>query len=274
MWKKIFLLVFLVAFIGKGFHLARDGFNIRKIAPIFPKDISSDCKFTEEARGALDQTYRYLAKGRQSYAFVSVDGQYVLKLPRFDRFRLPFSLRMHPFLKERRIAFLQEQEKRYRFLLNSFVIAEKDLKEETGILYLHIGETDFLKQDLEIVTQTGEHFSLPLDKTLFILQKRVPLMTPFLLGGEDAVQVFHSFLDCIAVRARKGIFNKDPTFLKNFGYDGSKVIQFDVGSFYRKGEGLEEDSFLGTVQLIQRWVEKEHPEFLVPLQEKVASLGF
>ena len=272
MFKKgmiLLLLVFGSALAGKGWHWAKDGFSIRRTQ--FPLGEKSRAPFDPTIAAALSQTYRYLGRGHQCYAFESADGQYVLKLPRYDRYLVPFWLRAcrFSFLDSYREELRLDKEKRLRFLLTSFGIAFDELREETALLCLHLGESDIFRSKTKIVDRLRRSYEIDLDKSAFILQRKKPLMMPVfeksLKEGDRkaAKEILDAFLAVVAVRAGKGIFNKDPSFLRNFGYDGEGV-QIDIGSFYRKPSVDSEEafapSFLQTVGHVQNWLAEVDPE--------------
>jgi hypothetical protein len=274
MFKKsipFLLLLTFIVLVGKSLHWARDGFSIRRVAVSLPEEPDAP-SFDPESIAALSQDYRYLSRGHQSYAFLSEDGQYVLKLPRYDLYRQPFWLRSCRlcFLDSYRNDFTADKEKRLQFLLNSFRIAFEELKEETSLLFVHLGLTNHLHKTIRIKDRFGCICSIDLDRSGFVLQKRQELMMPVferaLRSGEreQAQAILKAFIELNAVRARKGIYNKDPSFVRNFGLERSgkewRCIQIDVGSFYRPEQGNFSVSFLKTIGHVQDWLAQIDPE--------------
>lgn len=274
MFKKSIAFLLLLAFaalVGKSWHWVKDGFSIRRVSASLAEEpdlLSLD----PESEAALRQDYRYLSRGHQSYAFLSEDGRYVLKLPRYDLYRQPFWLRScrFPFLDSYREDFTADKEKRHQFLMNSFRIAFQDLKEETSLLFVHLGSTNHLHKTIRIKDHLGCTYSIDLDSSGFLLQKRQELMMPAferaLRSGEreQAKAILEAFLELNAVRASKGIYNKDPSFLRNFGLEGSqeefRCIQIDVGSFYRPEQGNFSASFLKIIGHVKDWLAQTDPE--------------
>ena len=256
-----FFLFLSLSAIGKTWHWAKDGFSIHRITVTLPKS-SLQLDIDSEIENALQQKYSYLSRGHQCYAFVSEDGNYVLKLPRFDLYNQPFWMRAcHlPFVEGLRKAFVADKSHRKNFLLNSFQIAFEELKEETGLLYLHLEQTDHWHKTVAIQDRVHRTYSIDLDRTGFLLQKRREILMPVIETAirnhekEKAQALLNNFLELIALRAQKGIFNKDPSFSRNFGLDGSQVIQIDVGSFYRPKEGDFAFSFLQTTGHVKKWL--------------------
>ena len=66
---------------------------------------------------------------------------------------------------------------------------------------------------------------------LLELQRKKPiLMTEFQRALRDgrrpeAEKMLDAFVEAIAERARRGILNKDPSFIRNFGFDGERAFR-------------------------------------------------
>lgn len=283
MFRKLLALSLLGAVIflaGKSWHLAKDGFSISRIQPQEILNISPLPfeEISQETSCLFDQNFYYLGRGHQCYAFVSEDGSYVLKFPRLDHFTIPFWRRaLQGFgLKASNEKLQLEKKGRFAFLMNSFLIAKEELKEETGIIYLHLNKTGHLKKRVKIFDTIGRGYEIVLDHTSFILQKKSPLIWPIFLENlkkrekEKAKEILKAFLDVIITRAKKGIFNKDPSFLKNFGYDKGKAIQIDIGSFYKREEpNLFEASLQDTLYHVRVYLSEKDPELLLWLETEV-----
>lgn len=283
MFKKIValtLLVLVVLCIGKGWHWAKDGFHILRVGTAFPANREFSKPASLEANLALDQPFHFLGRGRQCYVFASRDGKYVLKLPRLNMFDLPFWVKACRFscLDGYRKELSERRSVREKFTLNSFQIAFDELQDDTGVLYLHLYQTEDLKQTIVVRDCLGCKYRLDLDRTPFILQEKKALMMPAfersLKTGDvkGTQEILEAFLIVIENRARKGIFNKDSSFLPNFGYDGKKVVQIDIGSFYRKpGRGPEafQDSFRETARHVHEWLARTDPEMMNWFDQRV-----
>lgn len=264
--RKIFAFLLLLAFCagaGKGVYWARKGFNIRKVR----EPVHARLEFwNEEADLALAQKYRFLGRGRQCFAFESEDGKYVVKLPRTDIYQIPAWLRFSPFenLKKQYAKQRGEQE---RFILQSFRIAYEELHEQTGTLALHIGHTGSKTgKRISLIDRLGCSFHLPVETTTFVLQTKHPiLMKAFLAAREkgerhEAERILSAFIDIVVDRGKRGIWNRDESFLRNYGFDGEKAFQIDIGSFYHKEDGLA--SIKDTMHPVRTWLVKTDPSFL------------
>ena len=275
----IALLVFFCAALGKKWHQYKDGFKISRIQLDF-SCIRSDLRQNmgeDRVRKILSQNYSYLGRGRQCYAFASADGRYVLKFPRSDSYKLPFWLRAcsFSFLDHERENCLRTKQKRLDWLVNSFHLAYRQLKEETSLIYLHLDSTKSLNTCVSLKDDLGRGYQLDLNNTVFVLQEKKPLMVPFFRnclerGDREAAQaILESFMDLVANRAQKGISNKDGSFKRNFGYDGRKVIQLDIGDFYCPLEKNSSFSFQQTVGHVVEWLKEVDPEMQKWLQERL-----
>ena len=283
--KRIICLCFLIGFcasVGKSWHIAKDGFSFNRTLcqlnemGIDPQD--------DRIEAALAQTYSYLGRGHQCYAFGSEDGKYVIKLPRYDRYQLSF------FLKSCRFAFLDstrdkiraDLKNRLQFIHESFRIAFEELQEDTAVVCLHLHKSSHLKKELIIKDRLGRSYRLDPNRSAFILQeKKEIMMNSFqqcLKRGDrrGAEEILDSFLALIESRARKGIYNKDPSFLRNFGWEKGRGIQIDIGSYYRKPakSGIDpvDNSFLETLDPVRGWLSEIDPELYKKFETKIEKI--
>lgn len=154
--------------------------------------------------------------------------------------------------------------RREAFLLESFRVSYEELRDQTALLALHLGKSEDRGEKIRIVDRIGRSYEMPLHNTAFILQRKKPiLMAEFQKalreGSRDrAEQMLEAFLQVIVDRAKLGILNKDPSFLRNFGFDGKSAFQIDIGSFYRvkgiSGRIAYEKSIRETVGPVREWL--------------------
>ncbi len=236
------LLGIALGFAGRLWYFAKDGFSVNRLR--FPSIEESDASARHRAisEALYKGPYRYLGKGRQCYAFESLDGRIVLKFLRCDWYKLSFFWKAMPssyFARIKRPIFKRRSEKRLREL-ESFRISSEELSEYTGVFYYHFAKTEHLPKCCEIRDRMGRSFQIDLNKAVFILQKKKPLMMPQFLQAlrsgkiDEAKRILRAFLDILSAKARLGIFDRDASFLENFGYADGKATQIDIGSFYRK----------------------------------------
>jgi hypothetical protein len=252
--KKAFFILLIIALnigIGKGLHLVRNGFTLRRIAAPIRVELM---RWSPEADLAIEQSFRYLGRGRQCFAFESLDGNYVLKLPRTDIYQE----RLIPFFSRKTV----ERQEREKFVVESMRISFDELRDETGVLAIHIGITENHGAKIKLRDRLGIPYQIPLEKTTFVLQKKQPiLMRCFLEANrEKKEEILSAFIDLIVARGQKGIWNKDESFLRNYGYDGKRGYQIDIGSFYHKPDGVA--SIRDAIRPIKSWLAKNDPSML------------
>lgn len=267
-------MIFISASLAKGVHIAKDGFSTRRIQSLdgWVKEDLSD-----EAKGALKQSFRYVGRGRQCFAFASEDGKYILKFPRTDIYKTPFWAQVLPVAPYRQT--LEARHKaREDFILESFRLSYNELKNQTALLAIHLGKSH-CKDKLTVYDKMGSKYLLSLGSTSFVLQYKQPiLMQQFqqaMTRGElqEAKKILDSLLIVVVERARKGILNRDRSFLRNYGFDGEKAYQIDVGSFFKNPaltpEASYQKSVRDSIDPVQEWLSLNSPEMLEYINEKL-----
>ena len=129
----------------------------------------------------LDQPFDYLARGAQAYVFASRDGKTVIKFFRVYHLMPPlwmtclnFPLPLQPY----KIAKMIRKREGLKRDFQSYKIAFEELKEETGVLYVHLNKSDDLKKKLIIHDKIGIAHEVDLDRMEFIVQKKSLLVLP------------------------------------------------------------------------------------------------
>jgi len=212
MIKKI-ALFFLKFFIGVGLfigvqqliELKTRGFCLQRIQtddlPYQQQWATPSLSSEEEQkiRTLLSQPYHLIGAGSECFAFMSEDGQTVIKFFKLDHARSVYFKKS--FFAEDRSAcagsvsnplltrvilpapfhhwlqrFLGVREFRIQRTFNSIKLAYDGLKQETGLLYIHLNPTNTFHQSLALYDGNGIRHEIDLDSTRFFLQRRaVPL---------------------------------------------------------------------------------------------------
>ncbi len=213
----------------------------------------------KEALEALSQPYCYLAKGKQAYAFLSKDEKWVLKFFNQKYFRLPFWARAFPKEKTKR-------EKRRKFYLESYQIASKWLKEETGIVYLHQGPSLSPLPTIAATDRKGRSHQIDLNTVPFVLQRRADPLYPALqeLSSKELDLAIGQFLTIIASRIEHKIGDGDHEVESNFGWRKGQVVHLDPGRLYFNEalwspEKLKYEWWSATHRF-RKWLEENYPE--------------
>ena len=271
LWKKLckkkgvkFLFALLTLLTVERFCASQtEGFRFYEILSEMPNKPEWETPFPQEALSLLEQPFTLLGKGEQCYAFIGHDEKTVLKFFRHDhlspkqllpdalRTKLPSRTDLTPLLLSAKLAFDR-------------------LKEETGLLAIHLNKTENLCGKLTLLDKLGIQHTIDLDATEFILQRRaapfcVALDEKMRLGNlSGAAAQLHSLEQLLHTQCQKGIRNSDTAFKRNFGAIDDRAVLFDIGSFYVDESVKEQESeeIARTTQRLQRWLKKHHPELL------------
>lgn len=282
----LFTVVFLL--IARFCHRQTDGFQIYKIrSALTPRAEwnvprpAGDEKVAIEA--ILQQPFYYLAKGAQSYVFESEDGKYVLKF--FRIYHLTPSLwvtALPSFLKYKQNKIASKQRELVKDF-NSYKIAYDELKEETGIVYLHLNKSRDWQMNMSIYDKLGIAHQLNVDDMEFVLQKKVSLLYPAIdqlmreQKREKAKQAISQLVGLLVKRCEKGIFDKDPDLNTNFGLIDGTPIQLDIGRYRRdpsrKQYEIYRNDIIRTTDHFHQWLEAHHPELDVHLKQTIQNLN-
>lgn len=216
------------------------------------------CHDVEKVREILNQPFSYLNKGVQTFVFASQDGKYVIKFLRHDHLRP--ALWAH-FLPQQ---WRESKAAKKRAKLNkdfiSYKIAYEELREETGLVFVHLNKTDYLKQKLSLIDKIGVGHCLDLDQFEFLVQKRAELLYPTLENLidqgkiEDVKVALSNLVHLLAKKFDKGIFDKDPDLNTNFGFVGNEVVQIDIGRFRKEDQKLKREMILRITDHLHQWL--------------------
>lgn len=276
------LAVVLCAILLKRFcYQKTDGFALYKIQSnlSYHPEWEVDCTSKDLD---LDQRYHYLAKGAQSYVFASEDGKTVIKFFRIYHLTPPLWLTglslpicLQPYKVRKMIDKEQELSKDFE----SYALAYKEMKEETGLLYLHLNKTDHLRKKLTIVDKIGIAHAIDLDKTEFLVQKKATLIFPSIdrLVREESIdaakQAVSNLVQLLVCRCEKGLFDKDPDLNTNFGFIGTTPVQIDIGRFRRLDESMSNrDEISRITDNFRQWLDQKYPSLSEHLQLEIQKI--
>jgi len=277
----IFLSAFLFFLAERLCHKATDGFALVNVyAP--RGDHQKWHREGEVPEYLLKQTFTYFDSGSQSYVFLSEDGGTVLKLFKFQHMRTPPFLNFLPDVgplgkkREKKQALLEKT-------FDSLCLAYDEMKEETGLITLHLAKTSNLKQSITIVDKIGKRHLLDLDEVEFLLQKKGTLayaaIDRWMIEGNqaDAETAIRSLLRLAESRCRKGIFDKDPDFSTNFGYIETVPFQIDFGRLSLSPEEKEWEIYgpemIRITRTFESWIAENHPVLLNSFVEELNEIA-
>jgi hypothetical protein len=286
-FSYVFLAAVLCLSLQKFCKSKTDGFAMSKITSemTYHKEFETSPLSNEELdsiRSILDQPYHYLGKGVQCFAFVSADDKYVLKFFRMRRVLPSNWLIKIPLLE----SYKQEKIKRkFEDLSRDFIsykIAYEQLKDETGLLYIHLNKTDILHQKITLFDKIRVKHTIDMDSMEFLLQKKADLFYPAVeemlsVGKNSEIkQCVKDLIHLLAYRSSLGIYDKDPDINTNFGICEGKTLQIDVGRYRpdptRKDPSLYIDDIVRVTDNLRQWLEAQDPELSDFLLQEIQNL--
>lgn len=217
---------------------------------------------SKEVEKVLSQPFFLSQRGSQSYAFMSQDGQYMLKIFAKPLKQCLFAHKVWPYRPplDQAIYHLQMEKG-----IEGYHLAGKLSSESTALLYLHLNATEGMLPFVTLQDVFKRTYKLPLDSFRFVLQKKCEMLAPALkkiakYRPEEIKPLVDSYLQAIAYRASLGIRNRDTEFRKNFGLLDKKVIEFDCGEYVYDPALLSEDEQQKEICLFKRqidyWINK------------------
>lgn len=187
----------------------------------------------EQLKEIFEQKFHFLSAGYQSYAFISEDEKTIIKFFRMKRLSYSFT---DPIFHPHKV---EMHKKNLSLIFDAYKLAYDELRDDAGLLYIHLNKTDFLKKSLSITDQEGHEHFIDLDKAHFIVQEKAEPLFVHLHkyierqdkeGFEKAV---NALLALIKRRHEKGIGDEDKGIAENYGFIGDRPIQFDIGRIYK-----------------------------------------
>ena len=225
------------------------------------------------------QSFYLFGSGAQCYAFVSEDGDYVIKFFKqkhmcvkslVDLLPLPFPLKSMRNEKINRRLFLRKKS------FSNFRFAYENFQEETGLLFLHLNPTKYLKKKILFYDLHGKSFRLDLDKMEFVIQKRVELLLPkikhLMTKGktEKAKTLITSILDHLEKRSIQGIGDNDSNCKNNLGVLKKNIITLDVGQLYpMPPRPITNEEYLFATKDLQKWLDQSYPDLGIFLRTQL-----
>jgi hypothetical protein len=267
---RIYLIFFIFVFVLLKTHYKfTDGFRVNKVL-LYPEDknVNWDISFSEAEKrnvfeNVLNQKFYYLSKGRQSYVFSSEDEKYVIKFLRYHKYHMPLFCKYLQKIKivpKNMTRMLFEKRQRIKRAMDSYLIAYKDLKDQTQVNYLHLNKTSSINKYLLIQDGSKRNLKINLDDVGFVIQKKAHPLDKYLKGlarkndDEKLKNAILYFFDMAKFRYSRSIVNRDvANSVRNSSFLDNRIIEIDVGSFYYK-KFLDEMDF-----------EKQINEFTQPL---------
>lgn len=276
--KFLKVILVILIFIGteRFCHYQTKGFAISKITSNLPQ--RSDWEVSPLSQeehsfleNILNQKFIFLGSGGSFYAFASEDRNYVIKF--FKMHHLNPIPRLRPYIGP----ILDRHKKRER-VFNSCKLAYNDLKEETGVIYVHLNKTKGLHKNTIIVDNLGIEHSIPLDSIEFVVQKKAVLAPEYIASlmksgrpdlAKDALTSVWHLMEAII---KKGYDGRDMNVATNFGFINGKAVQIDIGPFKKanwvKARNFYKNRLYRSARKLDLWLQETYPELSEHFEEK------
>lgn len=278
------VILFLVSFVAveRFCHKQTHGFRLQKIQNTAPSNSQWDSALppsygVHQLQEIFSQPFYFLNSGGQCYAFVSKDEKYVVKFFKLHHMR-PENWEDHLLPLSLRRKYQKMRSKRLQTFFSSCKLAHDRFKEGTGLIYLHLNKTDFLKTKLKLFDPIGVVHSVSLDEVPFALQEKAIMAYPTLTAlceakeYEAAQKRIEALLDLIVTRCEAGLADHDSR-KRNFGFIGDHAIEIDLGSFSidesLKTEMARKKAFLKETSKLRMFVKKYIPQLSDFLDENI-----
>lgn len=213
-------------------------------------------KHPEIANEIFQQNFYYQGHGCSSVAFLSEDGQTILKL-----FKM--------------LDAKDEEEVKKRF--TGYQLAMELDAENTGMLFWHLYKTDFLHtqiQAFDFVEQGGEKTiqrlqPISLDNVVFALQKRTNNLGNIInhsLKKNDlktAKKALDGMIKLYEKELEKGLLDIDAHFLFNTGYIAEQPIRYDASHIRKFNDLTNKNIRLFKTDVLKhftKWIQKKNLE--------------
>ncbi len=251
--------------------------------------IPSDSLLPDKERAQLDaifsQPFYFLARGGQSYAFISQDQTVILKFFKNHHIRFWNFLKQIPLpsaFENFRQQILKKKFHQSPAFFESCKISYFEFRQRTGLIYLHLHKTDCFKRKLTLIDNLGIVHQIDIDSTPFALQKKAEFTSPKLKaliqgkGLATAKLCVDSLLSLIVERCQKGIADRDPNFRRNIGFIDNQAVEIDLGS-YSKDESLKnpenlERELVDKTRKLRHWLYEKNPELSLYLSEQINKI--
>lgn len=279
-WPKRLLVATLISvfvfFSARVYYRLTDDFRLSHVMHEMPYNEDWEVIPTNGQRNFLhslfQQSFHYLGKGAQSYAFISDDGQYVLKFFKFKHLKPNFFVSNLPeagalgSYKNKNIA---RKKRQIQSVFDGYKLAYDKHRKESGILFVHLNPSLDLGETALLYDKIGRRHRVELDSYIFVVQRYATttreLMDEALKRGdvERARGYVRQIIALYLSEYQKGIYDRDHGVLHNTGFAQGRPVHLDVGKLTDAPSMKEQENWEPDLKLIANkyhiWLKEEHP---------------
>lgn len=272
-----------------GVYLSSDtAFDIDKIRPssnfsFQPAKVDSQAEI-DKLRLIVSQPFTYLAEGNDSYVFVSQDQRHVIKFFKMRRMTPKYWLNYIPipWLDTKRLSKISERERARLETFGSLKTAYEQFRYQTGLVFLHLFRTEYLKMKVCVIDSDGLEHRVPLDKVPFVIQKKTIMLPDYIKrlvseGNEsEAVQSLCKVLALVKDRCQHGFADYSERVEEEYGFIEGRPIHVGGGCIlmddtYKSARSTLREVFRVS-KSIEAWLQNSNPSLLAGFQDEVEDL--
>ena len=272
-----------------GVYLSSDtSFDIEKIRPssnfsFQPSKIDSQAEI-EKLRLIVSHPFSYLAEGNDSYVFVSQDQRYVIKFFKMRRMTPKYWLNYIPipWLDNKRLNKISERERARLETFGSLKTAYEQFRYQTGLVFLHLFRTEYLKMKVRVIDEDGLEHRVPLDKVPFVIQRKTTMLPDHIKallsqGSEsEAIQALCKVLALVKDRCQHGFADYSERVEEEYGFIEGRAIHVGGRCILKDETFKSTKSTLREVfrvsKSIESWLQNSNPSLVEGFQEEVEDL--
>lgn len=217
----------------------------------------------------LNQKFTYYSKGSQAYVFISEDKKYILKFLKQQKLRTNSWLAYIPLSFNPHYQARLFKESKCDATFSACTTAYKELKDKTGLVYVHINNAQDLNKKVTVFDKNGREHRVDIDQTSFYVQKHAQLIysriseVMYNENIEEAKKIISSVFLLIDFLGKKGVVDNDPILRKNFGLIDDVAVQIDIGKLRidpKRQQNLAYKREVGSITYsFKIWLEKNYP---------------
>ena len=257
-------------------HPSRD-FPIQQVKTDSEEEIESLCHI-------VDQEFSFYLEDADAYLFLSEDGEHILKFFKMRKITPKYWLNHIPvpWLHKKRLSKVVDRERIRQEMMGTLSAIYEQFRYQTGLVYLHLFKTDYLKTKVTLIDQNGKKRKVSLDEVPFDLRKRAVLVPDYLdkclANGEEreAVTFLCSILDFVKRGCKLGFAGYSDKIDMDFGLLDGRLVYLSLSHIEKDDTYKTARSTLIEVFRISRsldsWLQNRYPSLAQAVQDETQDL--
>jgi hypothetical protein len=274
--------------LGIWFFSSASSFNVDEIYPgrdfSFQKVKTDSTEDIENTCFIVNQNFRLFKEDIDAYLFLSEDGKYVLKFFKMRKFTPKYWLNYIPipWLDKKRLSKVVDRERARHESLGKLKAVFEKFRSQTGLVFLHLFKTDYLKTKVTLIDQNGKKKRVSLDDVPFILRRRAIPIKEFIENsiakGEQrsAIASLCSILDFVKRGCKLGFSGYSDQIERDYGFLDGRLIYLGLSHLSRDASYKAARSTLREVFRIScaldTWLQSHYPLLAQGVQDEMQDL--